>query len=129
MSFLVRRGGAAVPDRGAIGTFECSASLNITSVQGEITDRLDCLPSELQGYGWQPFLPPADLDITRHMAMDLQMGKAGFYKIRAQAKCGDPVLHLRIRTYMLMSADQAPIVRGVLDLLHEESRRTIVLPA
>jgi len=128
VSFGVRWGGAAVPDRAIIGTFECNASLNITLVRGEITERLDCLPGELEGYGWQPFLPPADLDITRQMAIDLQVGRAGFYKLRAQARCGDPILHLQIRTLMLRSAGQAPLVHGVLDLLHQESRRTIVLP-
>lgn len=102
--------------------------MNITAVRGEISERLDCLPSELQGYGWEPFIPPADFDVTRQMAMDLQLGRAGFYNIRAQARCGDPVLHMRIRTFMLRSAGQLPSVRGVLDLVHAESRRTIVLP-
>ncbi len=128
MSFLGRWGGAAVPDRSVIGTFECNAALNITAVHGEISERLDCLPSELQGYGWEPFIPPADFHITRQMAMDLQIGRAGFYALRAQARCGDPVLHLRIRTYMLRSAGELPVVRGVLDLLHAESRRTILMP-
>jgi hypothetical protein len=128
VSFHGRWGGAAVPDPSVIGTFECNAALNITAVHGEISERLDCLPSELQGYGWEPFIPPADFGITRQMAMDLQSGQAGFYTIRAQAKCGDPVLHLRIRTLMLRSAGQVTLVHGVLDLLHAESRRTIVLP-
>jgi hypothetical protein len=128
VSFRAAWGGAAVPDRAIIGTFDCSASLNITSVRGEITDRLDCLPSELQGYGWQPFVQPADIDVTRQMAMDLQTGRLGFYHLRAQARCGDPILHLRIRTLMLRSAGQLPVVRGVLDLVHSESRRTILLP-
>ena len=97
-------------------------------MKGEISERLDCLPSELEGYGWQPFLPPADLDVTRQMAIDLQMGRAGFYHLRAQARCGDPVLHLRIRTFMIRAAGQLPLVHGVLDLVHEESRRTLVLP-
>ena len=34
----------------------------------------------------------------------------------------------RISRLMRGGGDQAPLVHGVLDLLHEESRRTIVLP-
>ena len=60
--------------------------------------------------------------------MDLEMGRAGMYDLRAQSRCGDPILHLRIRTLMLQSSGKPPTVRGVLDLRHAESRRTIVLP-
>jgi hypothetical protein len=97
-------------------------------VQGEILERLDCVPAELEGYGWQPFVRPADLDVTRQMAHDLQTGRGGLYDIRAQARCGDPILYLRIRTLLIASSGPAPAVRGVLDLRHAESRRSIMTP-
>jgi hypothetical protein len=71
---------------------------------------------------------PADFEITRRMAMDLSMGRAGFYDLRASARSGEPILHLRIRTYMLRSGVEPPSIHGVLDLRHAESRRTIGLP-
>lgn len=121
-------GGGAAAEGALIGTFSCDPSLTITSVKGEITERLDCLPSELQGHGWQPFLEPADFDVTRCMARDLGASRVGAYALRAQARCGDPVLHLRIRTFIMRSGPHAPTVYGVLDLRHSESRRTLLLP-
>ena len=117
-------GDAGAPDR-LIGTFGCDPTLNITSVNGQIVDLLDCLPSELKGHGWRPFIPPDDVPVTQQMAHDLHAGLAGAYDIRAQARCGEPILYLRIRTLLVRSAD-ALSVRGVLDLRHTESRRKIV---
>jgi|KBSSwiS6_1023812.scaffolds.fasta_scaffold48501_1 PAS domain-containing protein len=118
-------GDAGVPDSRLIGTFSCDPRLNITSVNGRIIDYLDCLPSELKGHGWRPFIPPADFPVTEQMVHHLNAGLAGAYDIRAQARCGEPILHLRIRTLLVRSAD-ALTVRGVLDLRHTESRRKIV---
>jgi hypothetical protein len=94
-------------------------------VKGEILDRLDCLPSELQGHGWQPFVAPADYEVTRRMAQALQMGRAGTYDVRAQSRIGDPILYIRVRTLVLLSGSDRPGIYGALDLLHSESRRTI----
>jgi hypothetical protein len=121
-------GGGAAHEGALIGTFSCDPSLTITSVKGEITERLDCLPSELQGHGWQPFVEPTDFDVTRLMARDLQAGQVGAYDLRAQARRGEPVLHLRIRTFITRSRLHVPTICGVLDLRHSESRRTLLLP-
>jgi hypothetical protein len=127
VSFRAVLGGAPA-DGKLIGMFACDASLNIASVKGEITDRLDCLPSELKGYGWQPFVQPADFGVTLMMAGELQAGRAGQYDLRAQARTGDPILHIRIRTFIVRSKIGEPTVHGTLDLRHSESRRTITLP-
>jgi hypothetical protein len=118
--------GGAAADSTVIGTFSCNASLNIVSVRGEITDRLDCLPSELKGYGWQPFVQRADLGVTARMAGELQAGRVGQYDLRAQARTGEPILYIRIRTLIARSMAGDLTVHGALDLLHTESRRTIV---
>jgi hypothetical protein len=80
---------------------------------------------ELQGHGWQPFVARDDYDVTRLMVKDLQAGKAGSYEIRAQARCGEPILYLRVRTLLARSGVHAPAIFGALDLLHTETRRTI----
>ena len=121
--------GGATADSTLIGTFSCNASLNIVSVRGEITERLDCLPSELKGYGWQPFVQSTDLDVTARMAGELQAGRVGQYDLRAQARTGEPILYIRIRTLIARSKAGDPTVHGALDLLHTESRRTIALPS
>jgi hypothetical protein len=118
--------GGAAHDGALVGRFGCDPSLNITSVTGDIVEKLDCLPSELEGYGWQPFVHPADVDVTRRMAVELQTGIAGRYDLRAQARCGEPVLHLRIRTFVVRSGLHVPEVYGVLNLRQVESRRTVV---
>lgn len=118
-------GAAAERESKLIGTFACDPTLNIIAVTGEITDYLDCLPAELKGYGWHPFITPADFAVTERMARDLFAGQVGSYPIRAQARLGEPILHLDIRT-LLVRSNHLITVRGVLDLKHTESRRKIV---
>jgi hypothetical protein len=63
------------------------------------------------------------------MAQELQAGRAGTYDLRALSRYPDPVLHIRIRTFVVRSGLHMVNIHGVLDLLHSEPRRTILLPA
>jgi len=128
-SFRALCGGGAARNGALIGSFGSDPFLNIRYVRGEIVERLDCLPVELQGHGWQPFVARESYDVTRVMVQDLLAGQPGRYDIRAQARCGEPVLYVRIRTLVARSSGHAPGVFGALDLLHADSRRTIILPA
>jgi PAS domain-containing protein len=127
VSFQVLRGQA---DRNSalIGTFDCGVSLAIEHINGTIAEYLDCEPGELQGYGWRPFLHPDDRTVIFEMAQALQAGRAGSYDCRAQARRGEPVLHLRVRTLVLQQQGYPSGAEGLIDLLDVESRRAIVLP-
>jgi hypothetical protein len=123
VSFRAVCGGAAARDDALVGTFLCDPRLNIASVTGEIIERLDCLPAELQGQGWHPFVEPADFDVTRTMGLDLHTGRGGVYDLRARARTGDPILYLQIRTLIIRTGSQPSLVRGVIDLRYSERRR------
>jgi hypothetical protein len=112
-----------------VGSFGSDPFLNIRYVKGDIVERLDCLPVDLQGHGWQPFVSRHDYDVTRRMVHDLQAGKTGSYEIRAQARCAEPILYVRIRTLLVRSGVQPPAIFGALDLLHAEPRRSIMASA
>jgi PAS domain-containing protein len=116
------------PSREVIGRFAVGAALNIQQVSGSIIEYLDCDPVELQGYGWRPFLHPDDRDEIAQMAEELHYSQAGAYECRAQARCGEPILHLRIRTLIVQAVGLPPAAKGVIDLRAVESRRTILLP-
>jgi hypothetical protein len=122
-------GGAAAHDTTLIGFFRTDPFLHITSIRGEILERLDCLPSDLQGHGWEPFVAQDDFDVTRRMAKELQAGRTGTYDLRALTRHPEPVLHVRIRTFVVRSGIHVATIHGVLDLLHSEPRRTILLLA
>jgi hypothetical protein len=121
-------GGSAAPVKSLIGTFVCGVSLAIQNITGSISEYLDCTPSDLEEYGWRPFLHPHDRDVIFRMAQELQIGRAGSYDCRAQARVGEPILHIRVRT-LAVSENGLPCgAEGMIDLRHVESRRTIVLP-
>jgi hypothetical protein len=128
VSFRALCGGQASRNSALIGTFGCGVSLAVEHLTGTIGEYLDCAPSELLGHGWRPFLHPDDRSVVFQVAQELQAGRAGSYVCRAQARTADPVLHVRLRTFVVRQHGYPSGAEGLIDLLHLESRRTIVLP-
>jgi PAS domain-containing protein len=110
-----------------IGTFACGVSLQLERISGTIGEYLQCDPADLEGHGWQPFLHPDDRMVVFQLAQDLQAGRAGCYDCRAQARTGDPVLHLRVRTLVVQQHGDPTGAEGLIDLAHVEPRRAIVI--
>ena len=126
-SFQALLGGRRVRNDTLIATFACAVSLQLEHITGTIGEYLDCEHSELQGHGWRPFLHPDDRMVTFQLAQDLQAGRAGCYALRAQARTGDPVLHLRVRTLVVQQHGDPTGAEGLIDLAHVEPRRAIVV--
>jgi hypothetical protein len=112
----------------SIGRFAVDGSLNLQRVSGAITHYLGCEPADLLGFGWRPFLVRPDQPDLARMAGDVGVARAGRYDLVAQARVGDPILHLRLRTYLVRSAGAPPEAGGRIDLRHVELRRAIVIP-
>ena len=107
-----------------MATFSGDASLQIDTIRGDLTARLQCEPYELLEYGWHPFVHPDDWNAIEHMGRDLSAGLGSAYDLRAVSLSGER-LYLVVRTFLVYESarDDGPVLNGVIDLLHWESPR------
>jgi hypothetical protein len=102
--------------------FQCDASIRVGTITGEVSDLLECHASDLQIYGWQPYVHKDSGQSIKQMAQELSMWRAGRYELRATARSGIE-LQFRIRTFVRLSAEDQRI-HGCVDLVDWQSPRT-----
>lgn len=89
-----------------IATFQCDDSLRIASIDGTISELLECEPGELYEHMWHPFLDAHDWPVVERMAEALSARRGGQYDLCARSRSGAR-LYLSIATMVSLHSGKA----------------------